>query len=1096
MISTLMLLTGIYSFNINCQTVVPLTVNALPRSASIGVAGESDLYSFTSDTRVSSTYTIQTYTDRLGVDTYMYLYRLDGTTPVIITEDDDSGIGNNASITWTVPANVTRYIRVRAYSSTATGGYYINVVKEPYYQPPREFTGTAAAGSVTLSWLSPWSQTPPLNYNVYIGDTETGTFTATPAASNSITLPQTSGTTRWYYITAVYTGGESSGTAKISLTSLPGYLSVSPPSISLPSVSGSSGTFAITSTTTWSATPSAGWLSVSPPSGTNNGTVTVTATSANTGTNPRIATVTIAGSGVANQTVTVTQGGALVTLTVDAAAINATISTSGDIDLYRFLTGAAGIYTIQTYGNVDTYMRFYGNNMTPLLEEDDDDGTGANAMISRSLSANTWYYATVTAFSICSYTIDVRGPGTSTGCINETFTAASGTITDNSGALDYQNNMTCEKLIQPSGGGTITLTFTSFATESGYDFVRVYGGTTTSAPLLGTFSGSSLPPVLTSAAGSMLIRFTTDASVVAAGWSATYTTGAPPPTGCINETFTAASGTITDNSGALDYQNNMACEKLIQPSGGGTITLTFTSFATESGYDFVRVYGGTTTSAPLLGTFSGSSLPPVLTSAAGSMLIRFTTDGSVVTAGWSATYTTGAPPPTGCINETFTAASGTITDNSGALDYQSNMACEKLIQPSGGGTITLTFTSFATESGYDFVRVYGGTTTSAPLLGTFSGSSLPPVLTSAAGSMLIRFTTDASVVAAGWSATYTTGAPPPTGCINETFTAASGTITDNSGALDYQSNMACEKLIQPSGGGTITLTFTSFATESGYDFVRVYGGTTTSAPLLGTFSGSSLPPVLTSSAGSTLIRFTTDGSVVAAGWSATYTTGTAAVTLVLDIPVDASISIGGENDWYRFQTGPNPSFPPGQYNTYTIRTYGSLDTYMYLYESDGTTLIYEDDDSGEGNNAEISRLLPEYTWYYVRVRAYSASVTGSYSIAALNWWNTKSASGLALKNTADILVKDYGTEVKDNGITLNIFPNPGTYEINVVLTGNFNNLLKLEIVSSSGRKILSKALASDQQINEIINVQDFPSGMYFVRIVTSDRVITSKFIKE
>ena len=458
-------------------------------------------------------------------------------------------------------------------------------------------------------------------------------------------------------------------------------------------------------------------------------------------------------------------------------------------------------------------------------------------------------------------------------CINETFTAASGTITDNSGALDYQSNMACEKLIQPSGGGTITLTFTSFATESGYDFVRVYGGTTTSAPLLGTFSGSSLPPVLTSSAGSMLIRFTTDGSVVAAGWSATYTTGAPPPTGCINETFTAASGTITDNSGALDYQSNMACEKLIQPSGGGTITLTFTSFATESGYDFVRVYGGTTTSAPLLGTFSGSSLPPVLTSSAGSMLLRFTTDGSVVAAGWSATYTTGAPPPTGCINETFTAASGTITDNSGALDYQNNMTCEKLIQPSGGGTITLTFTSFATESGYDFVRVYGGTTTSAPLLGTFSGSSLPPVLTSGAGSMLIRFTTDGSVVAAGWSATYTTGAPPPTGCINETFTAASGTITDNSGALDYQSNMACEKLIQPSGGGTITLTFTSFATESGYDFVRVYGGTTTSAPLLGTFSGSSLPPVLTSSAGSMLIRFTTDGSVVAAGWSATYTTG-------------------------------------------------------------------------------------------------------------------------------------------------------------------------------------------------------------------------------
>jgi hypothetical protein len=245
-----------------------------------------------------------------------------------------------------------------------------------------------------------------------------------------------------------------------------------------------------------------------------------------------------------------------------------------------------------------------------------------------------------------------------------------------------------------------------------------------------------------------------------------------------------------------------------------------------------------------------------------------------------------------------------------------------------------------------------------------------------------------------------------------------------------------------------------------------------------------------------LIRFTTDGSVVAAGWSATYTSGTAAVTLVLDIPVNASISTGGENDWYRFQTGPNPSFPPGQWNTYTIRTYGSLDTYMYLYENDASTLIYEDDDSGEGNNAEISRLLPEYTWYYVRVRAYSASVTGSYSIAALNWWNAKSASDLALRNTEDILVKDNSPTVKENSNTLNIYPNPVTDKISVVLSGNFNNLLKLEIISSSGRQILNKQLASDQQINEIINVQDFPSGIYFVRIVTSDRVITSKFIKE
>ena len=113
-------------------------------------------------------------------------------------------------------------------------------------------------------------------------------------------------------------------------------------------------------------------------------------------------------------------------------------------------------------------------------------------------------------------------PGTPVGCVNQTLITARGTVTDGSGSSNYGNNMTCSKLIQPSGGEIIALTFTSFATEAGYDFVRVYDGATTSSTPLGTYSGSSLPPVLTSSGGSMLITFTTDGSIAAAGWSATY----------------------------------------------------------------------------------------------------------------------------------------------------------------------------------------------------------------------------------------------------------------------------------------------------------------------------------------------------------------------------------------------------------------------------------------------------------------------------------------------------------------------------------------------------------------------------------------------
>ena len=40
-----------------------------------------------------------------------------------------------------------------------------------------------------------------------------------------------------------------------------------------------------------------------------------------------------------------------------------------------------------------------------------------------------------------------------------------------------------------------------------------------------------------------------------------------------------------------------------------------------------------------------------------------------------------------------------------------------------------------------------------------------------------------------------------------------------------------------------------------------------------------------------------------------------------------------------------------------------------------------------------------------------------------------------------------------------------------------------------------KSLESNQKIKEIVDVQDFPSGIYFVRIIASDKVITSSFIK-
>ena len=79
--------------------------------------------------------------------------------------------------------------------------------------------------------------------------------------------------------------------------------------LSLNSEINSSSTINIASNTAWTASSNQTWLSVSPASGTNNGTLTLKAISANTGLTARSAIVTVSGTGVASETITVTQSG-------------------------------------------------------------------------------------------------------------------------------------------------------------------------------------------------------------------------------------------------------------------------------------------------------------------------------------------------------------------------------------------------------------------------------------------------------------------------------------------------------------------------------------------------------------------------------------------------------------------------------------------------------------------------------------------------------------------------------------------------------------------------------------------------------------------
>jgi len=80
-----------------------------------------------------------------------------------------------------------------------------------------------------------------------------------------------------------------------------------------------------------------------------------------------------------------------------------------------------------------------------------------------------------------------------------------------------------------------------------------------------------------------------------------------------------------------------------------------------------------------------------------------------------------------------------------------------------------------------------------------------------------------------------------------------------------------------------------------------------------------------------------------------------------------------------FQAGDEDYFllVPARSGRITIETTGRIDTYMELYDAD-RELLDEDDDGGQNLNARIRYIVEEGKRYFVLVRGYNTSVTGSY----------------------------------------------------------------------------------------------------------------------
>lgn len=134
----------------------------------------------------------------------------------------------------------------------------------------------------------------------------------------------------------------------------------------------------------------------------------------------------------------------------------------------------------------------------------------------------------------------------------------------------------------------------------------------------------------------------------------------------------ACSDTIYDMGGPTrNYYDNEDYTFTIAPTGASQVSLNFSSFNTELNYDSLWLYDGSSTGAPLIGKYTGTTSPGTVNSTGNAITVRFKSDGATNNPGfmaiWNCTVqapdnvapTTLVNAPAGWITQTFTT---TFTD--------------------------------------------------------------------------------------------------------------------------------------------------------------------------------------------------------------------------------------------------------------------------------------------------------------------------------------------------------------------------------------------------------------------------------------------------
>uniref|UniRef100_A0A672HRX5 Zgc:154142 n=1 Tax=Salarias fasciatus TaxID=181472 RepID=A0A672HRX5_SALFA len=484
----------------------------------------------------------------------------------------------------------------------------------------------------------------------------------------------------------------------------------------------------------------------------------------------------------------------------------------------------------------------------------------------------------------------------------------SGTFSSWNYPNSYDNGKSCTWDITVDPDKVIHLWFEEFALEDtevcSADFVTLRD----SLGIIGKYCGYTKPNPVVSLTNHLTIFFDTNDRKTDQGFKAHFKAVSPEPIAGAGGFLQGDQGTLmTPGFPEQNYLNGVLYQWKITVPEGERVRLTFTSFdlVPEVCGDFIQIYDGHTAGSSLVGKFCGVTPPQTVESSRNTMVVRFKSDNTLTSKGFSATYTksslpplTTTPKPTTTTTRTTTPRPTTggpiiIEGRKGVVHsvgypnaYPAHLRTSWEISVAKGFLVKLEITDLAItgETGQceeDKLIISDKYSN----LGTHCGYILPPVVVSASETISLTFQSDSRLTDRGfsarWEAVYPEDIAEIQGC-GFSSKEETGVIKSQNWPMNYKANTECMWNIAVPFGKKITLTFTHFdlegkdlLTSKCYDNIMIYDINNLTNGLMsthGAFCGTSLPGAIQTKGNRLMIRFHSDLFTEAKGFRAYWTT--------------------------------------------------------------------------------------------------------------------------------------------------------------------------------------------------------------------------------